>query len=145
MRIKKSVRRPYAYVISEKEERLVDLLFKHQIEMGRLQADTEMEVETYSILHVTPATEEDKESINVDVDVQIETKTFVKGSMVIFLNQRASNLIPLLLEPQSSWGIVTSSSGRRYRFSDYITEGKQYPIFRLMNVVELDTELSEGK
>ncbi|MFQ6113546.1 MAG: M14 family metallocarboxypeptidase, partial [bacterium] len=54
VRVKKSIVRPHAYVFSQKEERLIDLLSKHEIKMSSLRADTEVEVEIYTILHVTP-------------------------------------------------------------------------------------------
>ncbi|MFQ6617164.1 MAG: hypothetical protein ACE5QV_00635, partial [Fidelibacterota bacterium] len=143
VRIKKSVKRPYAYIFSQKEDNLIQLLRRHQIEMFRLKSDAELEIETYRILHVTPAVEEDKPAVNVDVDVQRQTRRMEKGSVVVKLNQKAANLIPLLLEPQSSWGIAADKVGSKYRFTEYLQEGKEYPIFRLMNPIDSDLELPE--
>ena len=140
VRIKKSVRRPYAYVFSPKEEKLLDLLFKHQIEMHRLKTDVEAQIQAYSILHVTPTLEEDKDALYVDVEVRREMKLMEKGSIVILLDQKAVNLIPLLLEPQSSWSVATPNTGRKYRFADYLTEGSQYPILRLVKSPQLNME-----
>jgi hypothetical protein len=92
---------------------------------------------------VTPYIEEDKPAIYVDVSVQKETKRMEQGSVIVFLNQRASNLIPLLLEPQSSWGICTENSGRKYRFAEYLQEDQRYPIFRIMKAATIDTDLLE--
>lgn len=143
VKVRKSVEKPYAYVFSGNEERMIDLLFRHQIEMRLIKEDVDIDVETYTIRHVTPYTEEDKLAIYVDASMQTERVRMQQGSVMVLLNQRASKLIPLLLEPQSSWGIVTENSGREYRFVEYLQEGQQYPIFRIMNAVKVDTELFE--
>jgi len=141
VKIIKSVEKPHAYLFGRKEQRLIDLLSRHQIEMYILKDESEIEVETYSISHVTPTVVEDKSADRVGVRVQTKTLKIERGSVVVFLKQKAANLIPLLLEPQSSWGIVSERSGRKYRFAEYLQEGKQYPIFRLMKSVALQVEL----
>ncbi len=144
VKVKKSVERPYAYIFSQKEKKLIDLLFKHEIKMSQIVADIDTEVEAYTILHVTPIREEDKQTEYVDAIVKRENKK-IKGNVLVVLNQRAANLIPLLLEPQSSWSIVTERSGREYRFKEYLEEGKEYPIFRLMNPIKVDLEVFTKK
>jgi hypothetical protein len=59
---------------------------------------------------------------------------------VIFLNQPARLLIPLLLEPESSWGILTDTGGPPSQFSAYAKEGGIYPVMRLMEKAELPLE-----
>lgn len=139
VRTTQTITRPVAYIFSKDEERLIDLLSRHQIEMGRLADDTDIEVEIYRILKVTPIEEEDKPGEMVKVRTKTKTLTLEWDSVVVYLQQRAGNLIPLLLEPQSSFGICTERSGREYRF-DYLRSGRQYPIFRLMNSVALDLQ-----
>ncbi|MBA7704417.1 hypothetical protein ES703_113224 [subsurface metagenome] len=143
VKVRKSVEKPYAYIFSENEHRLIDLLSKHQIEIHYNKTEVDIDIEAYTILHVTPYIEEDKPAIYVDVSVEKETKRMEQGSVIVFLNQRASNLIPLLLEPQSSWGICTENSGRKYRFAEYLQENQRYPIFRIMKAVTIDTGLLE--
>ncbi|UCH62749.1 MAG: DUF2817 domain-containing protein [Fidelibacterota bacterium] len=143
VKVRKSVEKPHAYIFSKNEHRLIDLLSRHQIEMHYIQTEVDIDIEAYTILHVTPSVEEDKPSTYVDVSVQKETKRIEQGSVVVFLNQRASNLIPLLLEPHSSWGICTENSGRKYRFAEYLQEGQQYPIFRMMRAATIETDLLE--
>ena len=135
----KTISRPVAYIFSQDEERLIKLLNRHQIEMRRLADDTDIEVEIYRIPKITPIEEEDKPGEEVKVLIKTKTVTFERGSVVIYLQQRAGNLIPLLLEPQSSFGICTERSGREYRF-EYLKEDSQYPIFRLMKPVAIDLQ-----
>ncbi len=143
VKIKKSVKKPAAYIFSKNERRLTELLSRHQIEMHCLKKDTKLKVEEYTILSVSSITEEDKSGSDVEVKVQTKDVTMEEGSVVIFLRQRAGNLIPLLLEPQSSWGICTERSGHKYRFAEYLNEGRQYPILRLMQPVELELKKCE--
>lgn len=145
VKVKKSVKKPHAYIFSKDEQNLIDLLFRHQIEMHLLKNDTDIEVEAYEILYVTPIIEEEKPGHYVDVDIEKKTMKMAKGSVVVFLQQKAGNLIPLLLEPQSSFGICTERSGLQYRFAQYLQEEKEYPIFRLMNPVKLDLRVFERK
>jgi len=145
VKVKKSIKKPHAYIFSKNEQKLIDLLFKHQIEMHLLKRDTEIEVEAYQILHVTPIIEEDKPGHYVDAATEKKTMKMPKGSVVVFLQQKAGNLIPLLLEPQSSFGVCTERSGQNYRFAQYLQQGKEYPIFRLMNPAKLDLRVFERK
>ena len=140
VKIKKSIKKPVAYIFSKNERRLTELLSRHQIEMYCLKKDTKLKVEEYNILFLTPITEEDKRGEDVEVKVQTKDVTMEEGSVVVFLRQRAGNLIPLLLEPQSNWGICTERSGRKHHFGEYLKEGRQYPILRLMQPVKLELE-----
>ena len=143
VRVKKSVEKPVAYIFSKNERRLTELLSRHQIEMHCLKKDTKVKVEEYTILSLTSITEEDKAGRDVEVKVQTKDVTMEEGSVVIFLRQRAGNLIPLLLEPESSWGICTERAGRKHRFAEYLQQGRQYPILRLMQPVELELKKCE--
>jgi len=140
VKIMKSVKKPVAYIFSKNERRLTELLCRHQIEMYCLKKDTKLEVEEYKIVSLTSVTEEDKPGEDVEIKVQTKDVAIEEGKVVVFLRQRAGNLIPLLLEPQSSWGICTERSGRQYQFSEYFCEGQQYPVLRLMQPVKLELE-----
>jgi hypothetical protein len=131
VKIKKNVEWPGAYIFSKNEEKLKDLLKKHRIKVSYLNDASDLEVETYTILDVTPTKEEDKASEDIDVLRKDVVKKFVKGDIVVFLSQKAANLIPLLLEPQSSWGIVSEIGGRQFRFKEYLQENSEYPIYRV--------------
>ena len=140
VKIKKSIPKPWAYIFSQDEDKLIELLNKHQIKMLRLKKEAKIETETYTILHVTPAVDEDKPILNVDAEKNILRKTYKKGDVVVPLDQAASNLIPLLLEAQSTYSICQKRNGHQYRFEDFIKEGKTYPIGRIMKAVSVQME-----
>ena len=62
------------------------------------------------------------------------------GTILVPVEGAASNLIPLLLEPESTWGIVSSRAMGEYRFENYLVEGKPYPVGRLSSIEQLPTK-----
>ncbi len=141
VKIKKTVERPYAYVFSKKLKRLIKLLKKHNIIFHKLKQNSAVLVEAYKILHKTPSVEEDKKIELLDVNTQRISKQFAAGDIVITLSQKAGLLIPLLLEPESSFGIVTERSGRKYRFKNFVKVGNEYPIYRILNKKEIENKI----
>ncbi len=138
VKIKKSVAKPIAYLFSPGEKELIELLKRHEIEMYRFKRDTELKVELYKIMHVTDAVDEDKPHKNVDVFKWTEVRIFKKETILVFLKQSACNLIPLLLEPQSSWGIVSERSMTQHCYNEYLEEGREYPVMRLPDPISLE-------
>ncbi len=131
VKARQSIRLPIAYAFSEKENKLIELLDKHQIKYERLDTPKKIIVQKYRIKNVTDFMEEDKPAQLIDVESFAESVELPVGTVIIKTNQIASNLIPLILEPQSSWSIVTKTGGRKYRFKNYIEKGKIYPIWRI--------------
>ena len=141
--VKKSVVKPFAYLFSADNERLIALLKRLGIEMYRLRGMSDLELEIYTIIHNTPMIEEELTVDNVDVIVKTEVRRVDKGTIFVPLIQPAGNLIPILLEPQSTQNIASENSGRKYRMQELIKEGEEYPIYRLMKKVELGLDSLE--
>lgn len=130
--VKKSVQKPVAYLFSPFQTALIKLLEKHHIEMFVLQSGEKLNAQFYRIRHVTSDREEEKPHKDVDAAVWKEKRSFPKGSILVFTRQPASNLIPLLLEPQSSYGIVAKAAMHQYLFSGFLSIGKEYPVARIL-------------
>jgi hypothetical protein len=135
--IRKSVRKPLAYIIPPSEKELIEILSRHRIEMNPLTEKRNIPVEVYRINHVTTFIEQETEVPYVDVEVENISKVFDKGTLIIYLTQPAGNFIPLLLEPQSRFSLCQEGSGRKYRLSEYLKEDTEYPIYRLTEDVQL--------
>ncbi len=140
VKIKKSVRLPQAYVIPAAAAPLLELLKRHQLRLWRLTAPAAVMLEKYRILHVASRLEEERVMPELDLEKHSEKTALAAGDVVIFLNQSARRLIPLLLEPESSWGILTDTGEVPSQFSGYAREGITYPIMRLMEKSELPLE-----
>ncbi len=128
---KKSITKPAAYIFSRKEKKLIDLLDKHQITMYRLKKSTNLVVEGYRLRNISTRQEEGKEIVNVDAQPLQHSVKFKKGDIIVPVSQPAGNLIPMILEPHSSFSIVTKNSGHQHRFDEYLDVGEEYPIYRL--------------
>jgi len=137
VRIRKSIERPLAYVIPATENRLLEVLSRHRIEMNPLIEKRTLQVFAYQIMHVTTFREEENDVPYVDVQIKNISRDFEKGSMIIYLSQPAGNLLPLLLEPQSRFSLCGENSGRKYNFAEYLIENSEYPIYRLMEEANL--------
>ncbi len=140
VKVKKSVTKPAAYSFAASETKLIELLRRHRIPMQSLKDTQQTETETYLVKHVTKAIDEEKPTYTIDLDKRIQLETLQKGTIIVPVSGTASNLIPLLLEPESTWGIVSPRATGKYRFKSYLLEGKPYPVKRLPSIEQLDSE-----
>lgn len=143
VKVKKSVSKPAAYSFAASETQLIALLNRHRIPLLVLKNDQPAETETYLIKHVTDATDEEKPTYLIDLDKTVQVETLPAGTIIVPVTGAPSNLIPLVLEPESTWGIVSERATGKYRFASYLVEGQPYPIKRLASIEQLDTEILE--
>lgn len=139
VKAKKSVTKPAAYAFTASETRLIELLEKHRIPMLILDNDQLAETETYHVKYVSEAIDEGKPTVLVDVDKTMQSETLPAGTIVVPVTGATSNLVPLMLEPESTWRVASPRSGDKYRFS-YLGEGKSYPVKRLASLDNLAAE-----
>lgn len=111
--------------------------------MLSLKSNQESITETYHIKHVTDAIDEGKHAFVVDLEKTIQNETLQAEAIIVPVEGAASILIPLLLEPESNYGIVSTRVGGKYRFESYLVEGKPYPVKRLASIEYLDMEKPE--
>lgn len=141
VKVKKSVRKPAAYYFAASETRLIELLKRHRIPMLALKNNQQRQIETYHIRHITDAIDEEKPTYLVDLEKTTGNEKLQAGAIIVPVSGAASNLIPLLLEPESTWGIVSQRATGKYRFESYLAEGEPYPVKRLMSIENLDSEM----
>lgn len=145
VKVKKSVNKPAAYAFAASETRLIELLKRHRFPMRVLKNSQATEAETYFIRHISDAIDEEKHTYLVDSEKTVTTETLQSGTIIVPLRGTAANLIPLILEPESTWGIVSTRGAGKYRFESYLREGMEYPIKRLVSIEQLDTRALEPK
>jgi len=140
VKVKKSVIKPAAYYFPAEETRLIALLNRHRIPMLVLKSDQQAEVETYQLQHLTEAIDEEKPTYLLDLKKTLQNETLQAGTIIVPVKGAASNLIPLLLEPESTWGVVSSRATGKYRFDSFLVEDKPYPVGRLISPGQLETD-----
>ena len=143
VKVKTSVDKPAAYSFDASETKLIEILKRHRFSMFVLKADQQLETETYQIKHVTDGVDEEKHTYLVDLEKTVQNETLQAGTIIVPVEGAASNLIPLILEPESTWGIVATRATGKDLFSSYLTEGQSYPVKRLVSIERLKTEKLE--
>jgi hypothetical protein len=143
VRVKKSVLKPAAYAIPSGETRLIGLLQRHRFALQVVKGDQAAQTETYFIKHVTDAVEEEKPTLSIDLEKTVHSETLAAGTILVPVQGPAANLIPLVLEPESTWGIVSDRAMGKHRFEDYLGEGRPYPVKRLPSLEGLSIESLE--
>jgi len=138
VKVKKSINKPAAYAFAASETKLIALLKRHQLAMLVVKNDQATETETYQLKHITAAIDEEKPTYLLDLEKTVQTETLAAGTIVVPVEGAASNLVPLLLEPESTWGIVSTRATGKYRFDGYLGEGKSYPVKRLASIGQLE-------
>jgi len=138
-----SVERPWGYAIPADQEELIALLERHRIDFYRLATASGARVERYLIEAVTEVEVEDKEADEISAQVQREELEIPAGTIVVPLSQPASNLIPLLLEPQSLWAPYGERGGRHLTLGSLLESGTIFPVARIIKELNIGVEIAE--
>lgn len=143
VKVKKSVTKPAAYGFAATETELIGLLQRHRIPMLVLDGDQQVRTETYQVKHLSDAMDEEKPTLLIDLDKTTRDEALPSGTIIVPVDGVTANLVPLLLEPESTWGIVSERAMGKDRFADYLQEGQAYPIKRLLSLENLVTGAAE--
>ena len=95
--------------------------------MGYVEGTLPVEVEAYRIERVEASWLEDKEFLDVGVTVLRREVALPQGTVVVWSDQMASNLVAALLEPQSQWGLAQLPE-----FASLLAVRAEYPILRIV-------------
>lgn len=99
-----SVSKPYAYIIPQAWEEIIDKFNNNGIESFRLSEDVNIEVECYYIDNVnasTRATQGHKINNDVEVHATMQNMQYYIGDYVVIVNQHANKYIVEMLEPHA--------------------------------------------
>ena len=108
---------------------VLDVLDRHGIEVTPAPDGFEASLETYRIQAINPSTKEDKEFLEVEVATREGQAQVPAGDAIVWCDQMASDLIVVLLEPQSQWGLAPLPD-----FAHLLRVGSDYPIRRIVGV-----------
>ena len=113
---------PEAYIIPPEWTSVIERLALHGIESARLEAPATIDVRTYRFKNYEWQREpyEGRHPARFEVEPFVETRTFPVGSVVVDMNQRASQVIAHILEPMGPDSYV------QWGFFDAIFEQKEY-------------------
>jgi hypothetical protein len=100
---------PYAYLVPQEWNEIIELVKLHGITIKRLTEPATLVVQSYRFSNVTWRDEpyEGRHLVSFDQETITEERTFPKGTAVIKMNQRTNRVIAHLLEPKGPDSFVT--------------------------------------
>ena len=124
-----TVDKPYAYIIPQAWENVLERLKINDVEMSRLEADVEIEVETAFIRDFKTRNhwEGHYYHYGIQLDKKMMTRKFFKGDYVVFTNQDANRYLLETLEPNApdswvAWNFFDPVLMQKEYFSAYVFE-----------------------
>jgi hypothetical protein len=127
-----SVSRPLGYFIPREYPEVIDTLNRHGVKISLVTEDLRIKVEFYKINRIITADLDYLPPKELKMTAGYSRRTIRKGDFYVSCGQAAANLIPVLLEPRSHYGLL------RYRmYKLYLNKGDIYPFLRHIKNAEL--------
>ena len=137
----KNVKFPYAYLITEPAERVLDVLKTHGIRTEKLAGDTSLDVEGFQFEEISPTPRlfQGHYLNRIKGKTVQETKEFKQGTIVIRTAQPLGNVIAYLLEPLSDDGMLKWNFFDRYLVPQWGRGYYPYPVYKVLDKTEIET------
>lgn len=121
-------KRPFAYVLLPDQTLLAGKLKALGLQVETLQSDKAIDVEAYTISDYTTSEEKFEGAYEqiVKADVTSKKINLPKGSFIVKMQQRNSNMAAVVLEPEAENGFV------RYHLLP-VAQGMELPVYRIIN------------
>ena len=139
---KRTVRRPYAYLVAPADPDVVAALRRHGLAVERLTAPARLDAEAFKITALKAAARPYQGHWTSDIkgDYLPETRTFEPGTLVVRTGQPLGRLACYLLEPASDDGLFYWNAFDRYLVPQWGRGFETCPVFRLVESAALETE-----
>jgi hypothetical protein len=137
----KSVRFPFAYLITNCDPDVISLLRSHGIKVEKLAADTRIEAERFEIseLKGSPRLNQGHYTNTIKGRYISEKTDFPAGTLVVRSAQPLANLAAYLLEPQSNDGLMTWNYFDKYLVPQWGGGFNPYPVFKVITPAAINT------
>jgi len=127
-----SVLRPLGYIIPSEHQDVVETLLHHDIKVQMFSTDMPLEVESYRVNEIVPASYDYLPPQKIDVEKKKIQTIIKRGDFYVSCAQPGANLIPSLLEPQSQYGFI-----RYWKFNLVPEPGDFFPFYRFVGTKKL--------
>ena len=130
-----TVTRPYAYIIPQGSDAIVEKLRQHGIEVEPFEGKANCE--QYRITSIERAEREFQghREVTLEVETQRTEINLPRGTHLVRTAQPLGTLAVYLLEPQSEDGLATWNF-----FDDHIEVGKPFPILRVLQPTDVSLD-----
>jgi len=138
----KSVKYPYAYLLTVSDPVLTDLLKIHGVMFEKLAETAKVEVERFEITEMKGSTRlnQGHYTNNIKGEFVKDTIDFPPGTIVVRTAQPLANVASCLLEPQSNDGLITWNFLDRYLVPQWGAGYNPYPVYKVMDTIPLNTK-----
>jgi hypothetical protein len=138
----KQVKLPYAYLLTVKDPKVVNILKTHGIKFEKLSLDTELQVQTFKIKELKPEQRLNQGHYNnvIKGEFVAEKKKFDKGTILVRLAQPLANVAAYLLEPETDDGLLHWNFFDNYLVPQWGGGFLPYPVYKVMNRIEIKSE-----
>jgi hypothetical protein len=130
----RTVKIPYAYAIPDVKDKLLGVLHSHGFTSSRLDKSKLVKVQKYLVIECEPViSKHPKPPRNVRV-IALEEEKDLSSYVIFNTSQEGGHSLPLLLEPQSEYGLA------RYKELDLeITPTRDFEVLRITDKKFIDT------
>jgi hypothetical protein len=137
----KSVRFPYAYLMTVRDPDIINLLKTHGIRVEKLAENTKITVSGFRIsdLKGSARLNQGHHTNTVTGGFINDTIDFPAGTIVIRTSQPLSNVAVYLLEPQSNDGLMFWNFFDRYIVPQWGMGYNPYPVYKVLDKMDLKT------
>jgi murein tripeptide amidase MpaA len=137
----KSVKFPFAYLLTINDPEVIDLLKMHGVKSEKLIHDSLIEVERFDIsgLNGVARLNQGHYTNTISGKYLKEQINFPAGTIVVRTAQPLANVAAYLLEPQSNDGMMTWNFFDRYLVPQWGMGYYTYPVYKVMDNIDLKT------
>jgi hypothetical protein len=141
----KSVRFPFAYLLTVPDPDIINNLKTHGIRIERLSADSEFDVESFVVAGLKPVQRPNQGHYTNTVSGSFKKvrMNFPAGTYVVRTSQPLANVAAYLLEPQSDDGLVFWNFFDKYLVPQWGSGFNPYPVYRVVEQTEIRTSQKE--
>ena len=139
---KRTITLPFAYLIPVTDTKITQNLLNHGLLVEKLTEDVNLEVEAFRVKEVKSASRlyQGHHLNEVSGEYVVVQREFPAGTLFISLAQALGRLAAYLLEAESDDGLLVWNYFDRYLVPQWRRQPQTYPVYRLMNSVNLAKE-----
>jgi hypothetical protein len=138
----KSVKYPFAYLITIKDPELIDQLKIHGVKFERLESDARIDVQRFDVTELkgSPKLNQGHYTNSIDGKYVSGPVDFPAGTIIVRTAQPLGNLAAYLLEPHSNDGLLFWNFLDRYLVPQWGPGYNQYPVYKVLNRTDIKSK-----
>lgn len=139
---KRSVVFPYAYIITQPDRKVIDLLRIHGIKIEKLDKNASLDVQTIKTKELKPSQRLNQGHYTNSIKVEYvnEKKEFQAGTLVVRTAQPLANVAAYLLEPETDDGLLYWNYWDKYLVPQWGGAFLPYPVTKVLTKQEMITK-----